>query len=51
MQYGFIAANSARFAVDEMCECFGLSRSGYYDWSGRDTVLEQARKYLESQLR
>lgn len=35
MQYQFIAENSDRFGVDEMCECFDLGRSGYYDWKGR----------------
>ena len=24
-----------RFSVEEMCECFGLSRSGFYDWQLR----------------
>lgn len=35
MQYQFITENSHRFDVAEMCECFDLSRSGYYDWKGR----------------
>ncbi len=35
MQYRFIKENCCRFSVEEMCECFGLSRSGYYDWFGR----------------
>ncbi len=35
MQYQFIKENGASFGVEEMCECFGLSRSGYYDWSER----------------
>ena len=32
MQYNFIKDNLSAFSVEEMCECFGLSRSGYYDW-------------------
>ena len=35
MQYNFIKDNLSAFSVEEMCECFGLSRSGYYDWSRR----------------
>lgn len=35
MQYNFIKDNLSGFSVEEMCECFGLSRSGYYDWSRR----------------
>ena len=35
MQYNFIKDNLSAFSVEEMCECFGLSRSGYYDWSKR----------------
>ncbi|HIE66133.1 MAG TPA: IS3 family transposase [Nitrospira sp.] len=36
MQYQFIRENSCQFKVDEMCECFSLSRSGYYDWKERE---------------
>lgn len=46
MQYRFIQEHRGRFNVDEMCECFGLSRSGYYDWSSRQPSarrLEDAR--------
>ena len=35
MQYKFISESCAEFSIAEMCDCFGLSRSGYYDWSGR----------------
>ena len=35
MQYKFIKENDFRFSVDEMCECFDLSRSGYYHWRRR----------------
>lgn len=36
MQYQFIKKNGSRFSVEEMCECFGLGRSGYYDWNERN---------------
>lgn len=35
MQYRFIDQHKDRYGVNEMCECFGLSRSGYYDWQLR----------------
>ena len=35
MQYQFIQNNQSSYRVDEMCDCFGLSRSGYYSWSER----------------
>ncbi len=36
MQYQFIKANSDLFTIEELCDCFGLSRSGYYAWLGRE---------------
>ena len=36
MQYQFIESHQWDYRVDEMCECFELSRSGYYSWSGRE---------------
>lgn len=36
MQYRFIDEHQDRFSVGELCECFGLSRSGYYDWLTRE---------------
>ena len=35
MQYEFIKNHRLAYSVDEMCECFDLSRSGYYSWSSR----------------
>ena len=35
MHYQFISENCSEFSIAEMCECFGLTRSGYYDWSER----------------
>ena len=34
MQYQFIKENLCEFNIAEMCECFGVSRSAYYNWSG-----------------
>lgn len=53
MQYRFIKQNSCRFSVDEMCECFGLSRSGYYAWcvrkpSGRAVENEAHKKRIKA---
>lgn len=36
MQYRFIDDHHGLFSVSELCECFGLSRSGYYDWLTRE---------------
>jgi transposase InsO family protein len=36
MRYRCIDKERVRFSVDELCECFGLSRSGYYDWQERE---------------
>ena len=35
MQYRFMSDNRDRFSVEEMWECFGLSRIGFYDWQIR----------------
>jgi len=35
MRYRFIEEDKACYCIDELCECFGLSRSGYYDWTLR----------------
>ena len=36
MQHHFIKANSDLFSIEELCDCFGLSRSGYYTWLSRE---------------
>ena len=36
MQYHFIKDNSDLFSIEELCDCFGLSRSGYYAWMSRE---------------
>lgn len=35
MRYQFINANSLEFTLEDMCECLGVSRSGYHAWSVR----------------
>ena len=35
MQYRFIEDSQGEYPVDQMCDCLGLSRSGYYAWSTR----------------
>jgi putative transposase len=35
MRYRFIDSQKDLYSVNELCECFGLSRSGYDDWQRR----------------
>lgn len=37
MQYQFIKNHQGCYSVEELCECFGLSRSGYYEWRDRES--------------
>lgn len=46
MRYRFIEAHKGRYRVDELCECFGLSRSGYYDW----TVRQPSARSIQDKL-
>lgn len=41
MQYQFVKDNSDTFTVEETCEVFGLSRSGYYSWKDREPCLRE----------
>ena len=54
MQYQFIENHQSDYRVDEMCECFELSRSGYYSWSNREpstrTLEDEAYKERISEL-
>ena len=36
MKYAFMRANRKEFGVRRMCQVLQVSRSGYYDWSGRE---------------
>ena len=59
MQYRFIDDHHGRFLISELCECFGLSRSGYYDWQVRkpsarsveDTIFKERITELHKQAR
>ena len=35
MKYAFIRAHQEEFRIRSLCRVLGVSRSGYYDWSGR----------------
>src|SRR5512143_445511 len=36
MKYRFIENNRSAFRVERMCRILRVSRSGYYDWQGRE---------------
>ena len=36
MKYAFMQANREEFDVKRMCKVLQISRSGYYDWAGRE---------------
>jgi hypothetical protein len=36
VKYAFMRANREQFDIKRMCEVLKVSRSGYYDWAGRD---------------
>ena len=36
MKYAFMRANLEEFDVKRMCQVLQVSRSGYYDWAGRE---------------
>ena len=39
--YAFIAAQAAQFAVTDLCQTLGVSRSGYYAWQQRPTPTDE----------
>jgi transposase InsO family protein len=39
--YVFIAAQAAQFAVTDLCQTIGVSRSGYYAWQQRPTPTDE----------
>ena len=36
MKYAFVRTNRQEFDVKRMCQVLQVSRSGYYDWAGRE---------------
>lgn len=52
MRYQFIAAEKARYPIEMLCRCLGVSRSGYYAWVGRaPSARQRADVRLTAQLR
>ena len=43
MRYAFIRSNEEHFGLARMCEVFGVSRSGYYEWRNRAPSARAAR--------
>lgn len=39
--YAFIAGQAAQFAVTDLCQTIGVSRSGYYAWQQRPTPTDE----------
>ncbi len=46
MKYEFIHTNRSAFAVENMCQVFEVSRSGYYDWVDRP----ESQRSLENKV-
>jgi len=36
VKYAFMLANCEEFDITRMCQVLQVSRSGYYDWAGRE---------------
>ena len=49
VKYAFIHANREEFEIQIMCDVLGASKSGYYDWVGRDHSSKEKR-LLELQI-
>jgi len=48
----FITAEKAQFPVRRLCQCLGVTRSGYYAWQARGPSRRQQRDaQLTRQLR
>ena len=51
MKYAFIAKHSQGHSVAELCRALGVSRSGFYEWSGREpSKRKQEDKWLLSRI-
>lgn len=44
VKYAFIAGEEGNFPVSKMCAWAGVSRSGYYDWVGREPSAQARRR-------
>jgi putative transposase len=43
VKYAFVRAQDKQFAVKPMCQILKISRSGYYDWRGREECMRSQR--------
>lgn len=43
MKYAFVEAHHKEFSVKRMCQVLEISRSGYYDWQGRQPCERRRR--------
>jgi putative transposase len=52
VSFAFITAEKAQFPVRRLCQCLGVTRSGYYAWQARGSSRRQQRDaQLTRQLR
>ena len=52
MKYAFMQANREEFDVQRMCKVLQISRSGYYDWAGRqESKRSQQDRVLLKEIR